>query len=90
MLVSDHVYLAKVDQADEISDESGEYVYVQLAAIIRGQIESGRITGRLPSVRTLTETYGISHVTATSALKLLADEGLVYPVKGRGWFLVRN
>jgi DNA-binding GntR family transcriptional regulator len=90
MQLGGDLYLAHVASDDEISDDVGDPVYRQLAAIIRRKIESGQFSGRLPSVRTLTETYGVGHVTATNALTVLKDEGLVYPVQGRGWFVKRS
>jgi GntR family transcriptional regulator len=72
-----------------IDREWHEPVYVQLAAILRQQIESGELApGRpVPSVRTLTERYGINRATAAKAIRLLADENLVHVVRGRGWFV---
>jgi DNA-binding GntR family transcriptional regulator len=35
----------------------------------------------------MTETYGINRGTAAKALRVLAGEGLVTVVKGRGWFV---
>ena len=72
-----------------IDREWHEPVYVQLAAILRQQIESGELApGRpVPSVRTLTERYGINRATAAKAIRLLADEHLVHVVRGRGWFV---
>ena len=66
-----------------------EPVYAQMAAILRGQISSGELApGRpVPSLRTLVETYGVNRGTAAKAIRVLADEGLVMVVKGRGWFV---
>jgi DNA-binding GntR family transcriptional regulator len=64
-------------------------VYQQLADIIRAQITTGEIQPRrpLPSIRTLCETYGVARATAVKAVGVLADEGLVRMVPGRGWFV---
>lgn len=72
-----------------IDREWHEPVYVQLAGILRGQISSGEIApGRpVPSLRTLSERYGVNRLTASKAVKVLADEGLVRVVRGRGWFV---
>ena len=66
-----------------------EPVYLQVAGILRDRIASGELApGRpVPSLRTLVETYGINRGTAAKALRVLADEGLVTAVKGRGWFV---
>ena len=73
-----------------IDREWDEPVYQQVAGILRDQITSGKIPPRrpIPSVRTLCETYGVARVTASKAVRLLADEGLVRNVPGRGWFVV--
>jgi len=51
-----------------IDHDAEEPLYLQLAAILRGQIEAGEITSRVPSVKTLTEQYGIAQGTAERAL----------------------
>ncbi len=72
-----------------IDHESPEPVYLQLAAIIRKQIQDGKLTSRIPSVRTLAEEYGVSHVTADKSLKVLKDEGLIVSVVGKGAYVNR-
>lgn len=73
-----------------IDHESGEPVYMQVAAFIRTRITTGNITGRVPSARTITQEYGISHVTAEKALDLLRHEGLIYAVIGKGFYVTRR
>ncbi len=72
-----------------IDREWHEPVYIQLAAILRQRISSGELApGRpVPSVRTLTQEYGINRATAAKAIRILAAEGLVHVVTGRGWFV---
>jgi DNA-binding GntR family transcriptional regulator len=64
-------------------------VYQQLADILRAQIQSGELQPRrqIPSIRTLVEEYGIARETAGKAIQILADEGLIRLVRGRGWFV---
>ncbi len=52
-------------------------LYVQLAAVLRGQIERGELSGRLPSVKSLQQQYGVAQGTAERAFALLRSEGLV-------------
>jgi GntR family transcriptional regulator len=61
----------------------------QLAQILGDQINSGELEPRrpIPSVRQLVQTYGVARATATKAIAILADEGLVRVVPGRGWFV---
>lgn len=73
-----------------IEHDSDIPVYVQLAGILRSQIESGELQPRrpVPSIRTLTQTYGVADGTVQKALRLLREEGLVRTVQGKGVFVV--
>jgi GntR family transcriptional regulator len=73
-----------------IDREWDEPVYQQVAGILRDQIKSGKIEPRrpIPSVRTLCETYGIARATAGKAIHMLADEGLIRRVPGKGWYVM--
>jgi len=53
------------------------------AAIRRGDYARG---DRLPSARTLAETYSVHEETASRALRLLVSDGLAVYVHGRGHF----
>lgn len=70
-----------------ISDDHPDPAYVQLAAILRARIESGEITGVLPSLRTLKQEYGLGEFAVTHALQVLSDEGLIYSVPRRGYYV---
>lgn len=63
-----------------------EPIYVQLAAILRAQMEHGELTGRIPSAVQLGRQYGCSRDSALHAIGVLAAEGLVVTVHGRGTF----
>jgi DNA-binding transcriptional regulator YhcF (GntR family) len=65
-------------------------LYVQLADIVRGQIQRGELTGRVPSIKTLAQRHGVAMGTAERALVLLRDEGTVQVVIGRGAFAARR
>ncbi len=64
--------------------------YRQLAAIIRGQIESRELAPgqQIPSVIKLAEEYDIAVPTVRKAISLLKAEGLVTGVAGYGTFVV--
>jgi DNA-binding GntR family transcriptional regulator len=64
-------------------------LYLQIAAILRERINSGQIRpGRpLPSEPQLVGEFGVSRLTARKAVRVLADEGLVEVVQGRGAFV---
>jgi DNA-binding GntR family transcriptional regulator len=70
-----------------IGRDSSTPLYVQLAALLRAQIEDKTITTRLPSVKTLSQEHGVSHITAERALTTLRDEGLIIPVIGKGYYV---
>lgn len=69
-----------------IDHESATPLYLQLAELLRSQIRSGRLAGRLPSLKTLSQEHQISHITAEKALGVLKDEGLVQAVVGKGYY----
>jgi DNA-binding GntR family transcriptional regulator len=63
--------------------------YLQLAGIIRSQIETGELAPgqQLPSALTLASTYQVSAPTVKKALAVLKNEGLVMGVAGYGTFV---
>ena len=63
-------------------------LYVQVAAVLRGQIETGTLSGRVPSVATIAQQYEVAKGTAERALAILREEGLIRSVMGRGHFVV--
>ena len=68
---------------------TGEPAYLQLARILREMITSGQIAPRqpMPSIKTLTQQYGVAKGTAEKALGVLRTEGLVVTVPGRGIYV---
>lgn len=63
--------------------------YRQIAAILRGRIESGEYQPgqRLPSIKDLMDDYGVAHLTANKALRVLVAEGLAELSTGRGYYV---
>ena len=72
-----------------VDPDSATPLYVQVATLLRARIESGELTSRLPSLRTITQEYGVSHITAEKAVQSLREAGLVVTVVGRGTFVAR-
>jgi GntR family transcriptional regulator len=72
-----------------IDHSAPQYVYRQLAEIIREQVRSGALPPRrkLPSLRELEDTYDIAPMTVRRAIRLLVDEGWVVTYPGRGTFV---
>ena len=62
-------------------------LHEQLAKILREQIMDGTLTGRVPSILTLAQQYEIAHNTAAHALNTLKAEGLIIPVRGKGFYV---
>lgn len=63
-------------------------LHEQLAGILRDQIRSGKLKGRLPSAKSLAQEYETSHRTSERALTTLKEEGLVVAVIGKGYYTV--
>lgn len=74
----------------ELDPDSATPLWRQVADQLRADITSGKITGRVPSVRHLSEETGLARGTVQKAMDLLKDEGLIEPSKGRGYFVVRG
>lgn len=72
-----------------VDHEAPEPVYQKVASILRERIVSGELAPRrpIPSESTLMQEYGIARETARKAVRLPADEGLVFTVQGRGTYV---
>ena len=62
-------------------------LHEQLATLLRDQIRSGALKRRVPSILSLAQEHGVSHRTAARALTTLKDEGLIMPVRGKGFYV---
>jgi hypothetical protein len=76
------------EQLGDLDHGSPAALWEQIAAWLRGDITSGRLTGRVPSATALAMSYGVSRDTALRALAQLASEGLTVARRGRGTFVV--
>ena len=72
----------------DLDRDSPVPLYEQLAALLRGQIERGELTGRVPSEPTMVQEYGVSRGTAGRAVQILVDAGYVTISPGKGAFVV--
>jgi GntR family transcriptional regulator len=76
------------DQKQTLREDGTPY-YVQLAAIIRRQIadETWAVGDRLPTLKDLVASFGVSPMTVRHALAGLEKEGLISAERGRGTFV---
>jgi DNA-binding GntR family transcriptional regulator len=72
-----------------VDHDSNVPPYRQVAAILRGRIETGELgpRSRLPSIAALVQEYGIARTTAAKALKVLVAEGRAEVVPGWGTYV---
>ncbi|GAA4574924.1 hypothetical protein GCM10023176_43120 [Micromonospora coerulea] len=72
-----------------IDPRSHTPVYVQLADILREQIEAGELApgSALPSEARLTQEHGIGREAVRMSISLLRSEGLVNTVRGHGSYV---
>jgi GntR family transcriptional regulator len=73
----------------KILQNSSEPIYKQIASQYREQILSGKMPPQsfLPSIRELAQELKISVITTMKAYEILAEEGLVTAVQGKGYFV---
>jgi len=66
-----------------------EYLYLQLASLLREQIRSGQMPRRsaIPSLTDLAAEHDLAVVTVRKAIKVLIDEGLIVTYPGRGTYV---
>ena len=72
--------------AYELDRRSAVPSYLQLAALLRAEIQAGRIgpDEALPSLARLQQETGLAPKTIQHAIRVLVGEGLVYVVPSRG------
>jgi GntR family transcriptional regulator len=78
-------------EVDLVSIDHGaaEFPFEQLAAILRARIDSGEYPpGRkIPPLTELQLEFDLSSMTVRRAIRVLAEEGLLLKVPGRGTFV---
>ncbi len=75
-----------------VDHEGKTPVYQQIAAILRDEIARGVYApGRpVPSETQLMQRFGVARLTARKAVRVLAGEGLVEVVPGRGAYVTEG
>src|SRR5574337_977754 len=73
-------------------ERGGIPLYLQLAQILRGQIESGeyKVGDILPTEEQTSRDFGVSLITVREARRILADEGLISRQSGKGTFATQK
>ncbi|WP_219460203.1 GntR family transcriptional regulator [Nonomuraea rhizosphaerae] len=63
--------------------------HVQIANIVRGQIQAGELEPltTIPSETRMEQIHGVARDTVRKAMRLLAGEGWVFTIAGRGTFV---
>lgn len=76
----------------EIDYDAPEPPHRQIAAWLRGKIESGELQpGRkIPSEKDIMDVTGVARTTARRAVAVLRDEGLVVTTPGRGTHVAKH
>jgi GntR family transcriptional regulator len=73
-----------------VDDRSPVPLYIQLAGILRERIASGEFaSGPLPSLKSLQQEYALGEHAVTHALRVLVDEGLIFSVPRRGYYVTQ-
>lgn len=74
---------------DPIDPRGYDKAYEVVARRLRRRIEQGEFPWHapLPSEPALSEWYGVSRTTVRSAIRVLADEGIVEVVSGKGTYV---
>ena len=71
----------RLDKSRPVGPQICEGVCV---AVVRGEFTPGQ---RLPSVRDMALELGVNPNTVQHAMESLGEQGLLYPVRGSGWYV---
>lgn len=77
---------------EDVDPLGPEPIYRQVAIVLAGRIESGAYPANraIPSEAKLCEEFDTSRNTVRAAIRILIDDGLVRPVKGKGVFVIER
>lgn len=67
-------------------------VYQQIIDAIIAEIENGEMVkgNQIPSINRVAEEYKIARETVVKAFKILQEKGIIYPIRGKGYFVSYN
>ncbi|MEU7178841.1 MULTISPECIES: GntR family transcriptional regulator [Streptomyces] len=77
---------------DQVERDAPDAPFQQLAGILRARVKRGdwKPNRAIPGENTLADEYGLSRPTVRRAIAVLAEEGLVYAVSGRGTYVAER
>ena len=80
------------DRSGRIDHARPEHLWAQVAADIRGDIESSQLRpgAKLPNELELAEMYGVARLTVRRAIADLVEAGYLVVLRGRGTFVVER
>jgi DNA-binding GntR family transcriptional regulator len=64
-----------------------KFPYRHVADDLRAKIQSGELTGKLPTRAQLADEYGVTDMTIGRAVQVLRDEGLIKTYRGLGMWV---
>lgn len=75
-----------------LSSVAKEPLHLALAKLIQNRLDEGRwaVGAQLPSVRELAREFGVSGATATRAVRVLTDSGVLQAIQGKGVFVTER
>jgi DNA-binding GntR family transcriptional regulator len=77
-----------IGMAKDLDRDSPVPLFEQLAALLKAEIDAGRMTVRVPSEISLTQEYGVSRDTAHRAVMILVDAGYARISRGKGTYVI--
>ena len=77
------------DRSGRIDHARTEHLWAQVAADLRGDIDSGRLApgAKLPNELELARQYGVARLTVRRAIADLVDNGYLLILRGRGTYV---
>ncbi|WP_291259049.1 PLP-dependent aminotransferase family protein [Fusobacterium sp.] len=75
---------------DKLILEDGDTLYLKLYNLLKKDIESEKLTYKLPSIRKLAKKFKVSNFTVIKAYELLEKNAYVFSKKGSGFYIKYN
>jgi DNA-binding GntR family transcriptional regulator len=79
--------LARAGQYRDHTVEEPKFPYRRVADDLREKIQSGELSGQLPSRYKLADEYGVALMTVDRVIRVLKEEGLIKTYPGLGTYV---